>query len=154
MAETESAAHEVPTEPLAAVAAMAAALLRADADDDSAGVQTAAEAVRNAAMAAIAAGHSLRDVARAEEEGQETVRNELRADALRRVDRAGQRMRDAEDAWHAAISRAMRLGLSAREVAQAAGVKHGTIRAITGRRAIRGAAADVAGAHTDQDHAA
>jgi hypothetical protein len=122
-------------EPLVAVANAAGERLRAETDDDTAGATTAADSLMHAATAAMGAGYSLRDIAAAEARGQDAVRNELRADALRGVDRTGRQVRDAEKAHHDAIGRATRLGLSTREIAHAAGVTHGTIRAITQRRA-------------------
>ncbi|MGA2929723.1 MAG: hypothetical protein ABSG43_27800, partial [Solirubrobacteraceae bacterium] len=51
----------------------------------------------------------------------------------RRVDRSARQAREAEAEHHRAIGRAMRLGLSTREIALSAGVTHGTIRAIASR---------------------
>ncbi len=63
----------------------------------------------------------------------ERVRNSLRGDTLRSVDRSGRRAREARSEYHQAIARAMRLGLSTREIAAAAGVTHGTVRSISNR---------------------
>jgi len=51
------------------------------------------------------------------------------------VERTGQRARQLQAEHYQAIARATRLGLPMREVAQAAGVTHGTIRAINNRLA-------------------
>jgi predicted transcriptional regulator len=86
-----------------------------------------------AAAAAMAAGSSLTEIARAEASGKETVRHSLRSDALKLVERTGNRVRDAQVEHYRSIARATRLGLPMREIAQAAGVTHGTIRAINNR---------------------
>ena len=83
----------------------------------------------------MAAGCSLSQIAGAEADGKEAVRHTLRADALKLVDRTGHRARQMQVEHHQAIARATRLGLPMREIAQAAGVTHGTIRAISNRMA-------------------
>ena len=52
---------------------------------------------------------------------------------LRQVTRAAKRKREADSEYEQAITRAGRLGLSHREIAAAAQVSHGTIRAILTR---------------------
>jgi DNA invertase Pin-like site-specific DNA recombinase len=81
----------------------------------------------------MATGHPLIDIARAEVQGKEDVRDALRADTLRSVERTGRRARETRSEHHQAIGRAMRLGLSTREIAAAAEVTHGTVRAIGNR---------------------
>jgi IS30 family transposase len=81
------------------------------------------------------AGYALTEIARAETRGKDTIRRELRADALKLVERSGARARDAQAEHYRAIARATRLGLPMREIAHAAHVTHGTIRAITNRLA-------------------
>jgi DNA invertase Pin-like site-specific DNA recombinase len=88
-------------------------------------------------------------IAQAEARGKEKVRRELGGDSLKTVERTGHHAREAEAEHHRAIARAMRLGLSMREIALAAGVTHGTIRAIGNRLAENGIAANMA---DDQDH--
>jgi DNA-binding NarL/FixJ family response regulator len=56
--------------------------------------------------------------------------------ALKRVERAARQLADAEATRDAAIVRAIRFGLSTRDVAQSAGISHGTIRAIVVRAAV------------------
>jgi hypothetical protein len=52
---------------------------------------------------------------------------------LRRVERAARRKREADGEYVQAVLRAARLGLTHRDVAVAAGVAHGTVRAILAR---------------------
>jgi hypothetical protein len=118
---------------LIAVAEAAGARLRADTDQDADAARAAGDALMQAAAAAMAAGQSLTEIARAEARGKETIRHSLRSDALKLVERTGNRMRDAQAEHYRAIARATRLGLPMREIAQAAGVTHGTIRAINNR---------------------
>jgi DNA-binding NarL/FixJ family response regulator len=76
--------------------------------------------------------------------GKDEVRSALSGDALRRVERTGRQAREAQLEHHRAIARAMRLGLSTREIAAAADVTRGTVRAITNRLAAAGSQGDVA----------
>jgi len=130
-----------PSEPtLLAIAEAAGARLRAATDEDWNGIAKADEALLRAATAAMRAGRSLSEIAHAESNGQDQVRRSLRSDVLKRVERSGRQAREAEQEHHRAIGRAMRLGLSTREIAMSAGVTHGTIRAITNRMATTDAA--------------
>jgi DNA-binding NarL/FixJ family response regulator len=122
---------------LSAVAEAAGARLRAETDGDAGSASSAADALLNTATSAMNAGYSLTEIAQAEARGKDDVRNNLRGDALKRVERSGRHAREAESEHHAAIARAMRLGLSTREIAAAAGVTHGTVRAISNRVATR-----------------
>ena len=131
---------------LAAVARAAGDRLRAETDADADAAQAAAGALMTAATAAMAAGHTLSEITQAEARGKQAVRNALRGDALRTVERSGRRARDAGIEHHQSIARAMRLGLSTREIAAAAGVTHGTIRAISNRVSGVGAGDGSAGA--------
>ena len=65
--------------------------------------------------------------------GELRARRELSGDVLRQVARAAKRKRDADSEYEQAIARAGRLGLSHREIAAAAEVSHGTVRAILTR---------------------
>jgi hypothetical protein len=120
---------------LAAVADAAGQKLRAEADTDWDAVQAASDALVTAASSAMSAGYELSDIAKAETDGKQAVRNALRGDTLKFVARTGQQAREARIEHHEAIARAMRLGLSTREIAAAAGVTHGTVRAISNRLA-------------------
>lgn len=120
---------------LATVAETAGAVLRAETDQDADAASAARDALMQAAAAAMAGGCSLTEIARAEARGKEAIRYSLRADALKLVERTGGRVRDTQAEHHRAIARATRLGLPLREIAQAAGVTHGTIRAINNRLA-------------------
>jgi DNA-binding NarL/FixJ family response regulator len=120
---------------LLAVAEAAGSRLRAETDQDADGARAAADDLVRAASTAMAAGHALTDIARAEARGKETVRQALRGDALKLVERTGERAREMRREHHQAIARATRLGLPMREIAHAAGVTHGTIRAINSRLA-------------------
>lgn len=123
--------------PLLAVADAAGVRLRAETDEDGDAANVAADELTRAATAAMAAGHSLTEIARAEARGKDTLRRTLRADALKLVERTGSRARDAQAEHYRAIARATRLGLPMREIAHAAHVTHGTIRAISNRLASR-----------------
>ena len=120
---------------LVAVADAAGARLRAETDQDAEGARAAADELVKTASAAMAAGHSLTAIAHAEASGKDRVRQALREDALKLVERSGERAREMRREHHQAIARATRLGLPMREIAQAAGVTHGTIRAINNRLA-------------------
>lgn len=133
MATSEHAEEEGLEGELVAVAEAAGLRLRAETDQDGDAAESAAEELLRAASAAMAAGCSLTAIARAEARGKETVREALRGDALKLVERSGDRAREARREHHQAIARATRLGLPMREIAQAAGVTHGTIRAINNR---------------------
>jgi DNA-binding NarL/FixJ family response regulator len=114
-------AHQTTETPLApeleAIAAAAADRVRAQAD----------------ASAAIAAGAALGAIAAAEQVGQARARGELGPDALKRIARACRRRREADAEYEQEILRGDRLGLTHREIAAAAEVAHGTVRAILAR---------------------
>jgi hypothetical protein len=75
----------------------------------------------------------LSSIADAERIGQERAREALGPELLRRVERTARRWREAEREYEHAVARAGRLGLAHRDVAVAAQVAHGTVRAIIGR---------------------
>lgn len=137
---------------LVAVAEAAGARLRAEADEDEEAARAAAERLLAAATSAMGAGYSLSEIAGAEARGQKDVRRELRGDELKRVERSGRHARDAEADHHSAIARAVRLGLSTREIAVAAGVTHGTIRAISSRFADAGPSDDMTEDRPPESH--
>jgi len=89
--------------------------------------------VGEAASRAIAAGLLSSSIADAEQIGQRRAREVLGPDLLRRVERAGRRKREAEHEYEQAVVCAARLGLAHRDVAAAAQVAHGTVRAIVAR---------------------
>jgi hypothetical protein len=129
-------AHQTTETPLApeleAIAAAAADRVRAQADAtaDDGELQ---RGVAEAASAAIAAGAALGAIAAAEQIGQTRARGELGPDALKRVARASRRRREADAEYEQEILRGDRLGLAHREIATAAEVAHGTVRAILAR---------------------
>ena len=118
---------------LKAIAAAAHDRLHAQAGQDPSAIDQAAHRVAEAASAAIAAGARLSAIADAECEGELRARQELSADVLRHVTRAAKRKGEADSEYEQAIGRAGRLGLSHREIAAAAQVSHGTVRAILTR---------------------
>jgi hypothetical protein len=131
-----SARHviEKPLAPeLEAIAAAACDDLRALLDENREDDTARCSAVPGAAGAAIAAGMSLAAIADAERVGHARARRELGSDVLRRVERAARRKREVDDEYEHAIRRAARIGLPHREIAAAAQVAHGTIRAIVAR---------------------
>ena len=115
-------AEEPPSAPeLDAVVAAAEQQLRALASEDPLDAGPLAEALADAATAAIASGQPIADIARAEQRGQQQARTALSRDLLARVERAARRRRDAEHDLHQAVARTARLGLPQREIAAAAG---------------------------------
>jgi DNA-directed RNA polymerase specialized sigma24 family protein len=118
---------------LDAIATAAANPLRAQCGDDPATVDEHAQRVADAASTAIRAGAALSAIANAERVGEQRARDELRTDILRRVERAAKRKREVDTDYDHAIDRAACLGLSHREIASAANVTHGTVRAILTR---------------------
>jgi hypothetical protein len=118
---------------LEAVATAAAERLRAVSRGDLERDADLQRSVGEAASRAIAAGVSLASIANAERIGQGRVREEMGPELLRRVQRAARRRREAESEYEEAVIRAGRLGLPHREVAVAAQVAHGTVRAMIAR---------------------
>jgi hypothetical protein len=118
---------------LEAIATAAANHVRAQLDGDDHARDEQRQKVADAASAAITTGTSLAAIADAERDGQQRARDDLAPDLLRRVSRAAERKRQAEAEYKQEILRAGRLGLSHRQIAIAATVAHGTIRAILTR---------------------
>ena len=118
---------------LSGIADAAGSRLRADTAEDHEAARSAGELLLAAVTAAMAAGYPLGEIAAAEARGQDEVRHELRSEALKRVERSGHHAREAQAEHHRAIARAVRLGLSTREIAVAAQVTHSTIRSINNR---------------------
>jgi len=115
------------------IASAAAERLRALVAGDAEREVELQRRVGEAARRGIAAGLSLAAIADAEQIGQARAREELGPQLLRRVERAARRKREAELEYEEAIVRAGRLGLVHRDVAAAAQVAHGTVRAIIAR---------------------
>ena len=130
---TDRTADGALSPELEAIAAAAHDRLKAQAGQDLSAIEEAGRRVAEAASAAIAAGARLSAIADAERDGEQRARQELSADVLRQVTRAAKRKHDADSEYAQAIGRAGRLGLSHREIATAAQVSHGTIRAILAR---------------------
>ena len=141
----------LPSE-LAAVAEAAGSRLRAEVVADPDQEDAARQELLGAATTAISAKYSLTEIAQAEARGKERVRRELRADALRRVERTARQAREAEAEHRRAIGRAIRLGLSMREIASAAGVTHGTIRAIGHRLVADGVTSNIPADQPPETH--
>jgi DNA-binding NarL/FixJ family response regulator len=133
MASSDAHSDLPLTGELVSVAEAAGERLRAQTEDEADAAQAASARLLEAATAAMSAGYSLTEIANAEARGKAELRNGLRPDALRRVERTGRQARDAQAEHHRAILRATRLGLSTREIAHAAQVAHGTVRAISNR---------------------
>lgn len=115
------------------IAAAAADRLRALTAGDVESDANLQRRVGGAASRAIAAGLSLAASADTEQIGQRRAHEELGPEALRRVERAARRKREAEHEFEAAIVGAGRLGLARRDVVAAERVAHGTVRAIIAR---------------------
>jgi hypothetical protein len=127
-------ASEQPLAPeLDAVANAAEEQLRALAGENPLEAAPLAQVSLDAATAAIASGHPIVIIAQAEQRGQKHARTALSRELLARVERAARRRRETEDDLHQAIARATRLGLAQRDIATAAQIAHGTVRAILTR---------------------
>ena len=118
---------------LEALATAAGERLRAQADGDMQREDELRRSVADAASGAITAGLPLGAIADAERAGETRARVELGTDVLRRVERAARRKQEADSEYEQAVIRAARLGLAQRDVAAAARVAHGTVRAILAR---------------------
>ena len=118
---SENAGRAIAEPPLDAVANACAACLRAETDENRNAADEAQERLMSATTTAMRAGIPLREISAAEQRGRNAVRDELRSGTLKRVERTGRQVREAETTHHAAIARAMHLGLSTREIAQAVG---------------------------------
>jgi DNA-directed RNA polymerase specialized sigma24 family protein len=130
---TEHGEEAAAARELDAIATATQDRLRAEAEDNRDAAAQARQRVQHAAGAAITAGARLSAVADAERAGEERAREALRSELLRQVTRAAKRMREAARDYEVAIRRAGRVGLSHREIASAAEVTHGTVRAVLGR---------------------
>lgn len=123
-------APEQPFAPeLEAVIVAAEQQLRALAGENPLDSGALAQALADAATAAIASGYPIATIAQAEQRGQQQARTGLSRELLARVERSARRRREAEHDLHQAIVRAGRLGLPQRDIASAAQLAHGTIRA-------------------------
>jgi len=120
---------------LEAIATAAAERVRAQTDGDEQREAQLHRDVGEAASRAIGAGVSLGAIADAERIGQGRAREELGREVLRGVERAARPQREVEHEYEQAVLRAARLGLAHRDVAIAAQVAHGTVRAIITRTA-------------------
>ena len=139
---------------LEAIATAACEQLRAKADGDPQREGELQRGVGDAAGRAIAAGLSLTAIADAERIGHARARGQLGTEVLRAVERAAQRKREAERTYEQAVGRAARLGLVQRDIAAAAHVAHGTIRAVLARAqpaVADRAASTLSGATNDRD---
>jgi hypothetical protein len=120
---------------LEAIATAAFERLRAQTDGNPHGAEEGHRGVADAASRAIAAGLPLSAIAEAERTGHARARETMGTEVLRRVERAARRKRDTDTEYEHAVARAVRLGLAHRDVAAAAQVSHGTVRAISVRTA-------------------
>ena len=115
---------------LAAVARAAGRRLQGETDEDAGAVSAAAADLEGAVLAAMREGVTLERIVQAQNAGRDELRGRLGPEALRQVKSAARRSREADATLRHLMRRATRLGLSARAIAQAAGVTHGTVRAI------------------------
>jgi DNA-directed RNA polymerase specialized sigma24 family protein len=128
--------------------------MRAQTDGDRQREAQLQRSVTEAASLAIGAGVSLTAIADAERIGQRPVREEMGREVLRAVERAAGRKREADHEYERAVVRAGRLGLAYRDVAAAAQVAPGTVRATLARTQTasgNGAAATATGAIIEAD---
>lgn len=124
---------------LEAVALAADLRLRAETEASDHDAHERQQALVDAASTAIAAGMSLSAIAQAEQIGHARSRRELGSELLRRVERTARRSREAQAEYEQTVARAARLGLAHRDIAAAAQIAHGTIRAIITRVSDAGA---------------
>ncbi len=117
-------------EALAAVATAAGRRLQGETDEDAAAISAAAADLEGAVLAAMREGVPLERIVEAQDAGRDELRGRLGPEALRQVKTAARRLREADASLRHLVRRATRLGLSARTIAEAAGVTHGTVRAI------------------------
>jgi DNA-directed RNA polymerase specialized sigma24 family protein len=127
--------HAALSPELEAIATASHDRLHAQAGQDLSAEEAAQRRVGEAASAAIAAGDALSIIADAEHTGELRARRALSTEMLREVTRAAKRKREADSEYEQAIAHAGRIGLSHREIATAAEVPHGTVRAILARAA-------------------
>lgn len=128
------ATTELPVE-LQAVAETAALVVRAlAADEPEPSLSEGRDAARGAVITAVEAGHPLSAIAAVEKTGQDTAREQLRGELLKRIGKSARRVQAITAEHHDDIRRADRAGLSAREIATAATVTHATIRSIIARQ--------------------
>jgi DNA-binding NarL/FixJ family response regulator len=118
---------------LEAIATAAHDRLHAKAGQDLSAEQQAQQRVAVVASAAITAGAALGAIADAERTGELRARKTLGSDLLKHVTRTAKRKRGVDGEYEQAVTRAGRIGLSHREIATAAQVSHGTVRAILTR---------------------
>ena len=130
---TDRTADGALSPELEAIAAAAHDRLHAQAGQGVSAERDAQQLVAEAASAAITAGAALGAIAEAERTGELRARMALGSDLLKHVARTAKRKREADSEYEQAVSRAGRLGLSHREIAAAAQVSHGTVRAILAR---------------------
>lgn len=117
---------------LEAVSVAAYERAAATVEDHAQEIAAATAGFAQAAGAALLAGATVADIADAERSGMARAKAELGKDLLRAVSQAARRRREVEATYQATIRRAARL-YSHRDLAEAAGVAHGTIRALLQR---------------------
>ena len=104
--------------------------LQAMSAHDNTALGTARGEKQEAASRAMSEGHDFASIAAAEKLGRDDARRRLGGDLLKRVTKAAQRRRDADHDYRETVRQAVAVGLRHREVGEAAGVSHATIRAI------------------------
>jgi hypothetical protein len=123
--------------------------VRCEIDDNDTGIGEARQRLAHAASDAINRGATIGTIAQYERRGVERATQEFAPGLYKAVVKASDRRREATDAYETAIRRAARL-LSYREIGDAAGVSHATIRTIATRERSEPAEDNNAGA---EDHA-
>lgn len=118
---------------LEAIAAAAAARLRAETEKNDEQAAEAQQTVIAAAGRAMATGVSLGEIAAAEQAGQARVRGELGKELLRTIERTTRRRREIDHEYEQASRRGGRPGLTHRELAGAAGAAPRTVRPMLAR---------------------
>lgn len=125
-----------------AIASAAFDRARTEIDDNQAATTEASARFAAAVAAHITAGASVTSIAQLERVGLQRAKDELGKDLLRAVAQTAKRKKDADAAHNAAVIRAGRL-LSHREIGDAAGVTHSTVRSMLNRPANGDASGDV-----------
>lgn len=133
MAPTFSSQSELP-DSLQDIARTAGDELRATSEQNDEALASARREKHEAASHAMSDGHDFGSIAAAEKLGRDDARRLIGGDLLKRVTKAAQRRQAADREYRDAVRRAVAVGLGHREVGEAAGVSHATIRAIAEKR--------------------
>ena len=140
MSPSATAISDLP-EALQDVAQSSGDEVRAQAEDNNEAAHAARRSKTEAAARAMESGCDFAQLAEAERLGRSDAVGSLRGELLKRVERAAKRRSETEREYRESIRRAVSVGLPHRDVGQAAGVSHATVRAIA-ERSVQASAVD------------